>query len=126
METPKKKKKLTKATECIIHCSDSSDALVTLESHTSWQTLLNAAQIRNHDRILELSKYVTPAELPYLQYHRKCRSLFTMKRDLEKLKGTLQSNSKVCTRENNIFFKSLECAITNRAVYVSQSSRTLA
>jgi hypothetical protein len=95
METPKKKTQLSKPTDCVIHCSNSSDALVTLDSHASWKTLLNAAQIRNHEKILEVSRSVEPGGYPYLQYHRRCRSLFTMKRDLEKIKGSSQSGSKV-------------------------------
>lgn len=63
METPKKKKKLSKPTECIIHCFNSSDALVTMDSYASWQTLLKAAQIRSRTKIGNRTT---------------CRSLFTM------------------------------------------------
>ena len=35
MGTPKKKKKLSTALDCTIHCTNSTDALVTLESMES-------------------------------------------------------------------------------------------
>ena len=90
MDTPPKKRKLSKPTDCMIHCTDSSDAIVTLDSYSSWQTLLNAARIRNHATILEISNEVQGEEVPFVQYHRKCRSIFTMKRELEKLQSSSQ------------------------------------
>ena len=39
--------------ECTIHCSDDEDKLVSLKSVDSWKTLLRAAQIRNHEPVLE-------------------------------------------------------------------------
>ena len=40
----------------MIHCANSTDALVTLESMESWKTLLHAACICNYQRNLEVSK----------------------------------------------------------------------
>ena len=85
MTTPKKKKKLSIALDCMIHCTNSTDALVTLESMESLKTLLHAARIRNHQRILEASKDHDGKGIPFVQYHRNCWSVFTMKRDLEKI-----------------------------------------
>ena len=47
------------------------------------KTLLNAATIRNHEPILEIVK--TREEGAKATYHRQCRSIFTPKRNLDKL-----------------------------------------
>ena len=71
--------------ECIIHCSDETGDLVSLKDLESWKTLLNAAVIRNYEGILSISKTLNEGEIPRISYHRKCRSIFTLKRDLKKL-----------------------------------------
>ena len=80
MEEPKDKKE-----QCII-CTkkaESDDRLVTLQTYESWQTLHEAAKIRIYTPIMELDKQFGDKEIPRIHYHRKCRSVFTMKRDLE-------------------------------------------
>ena len=80
MEEPKDKKE-----QCII-CTkkaESDDCLVTLQTYESWQTLHEAAKIRIYTPIMELDKQLGDKEIPRIHYHRKCRSVFTMKRDLE-------------------------------------------
>ena len=51
----------------------------------SRQRLLNAATIRNHEPILQIAKTLEEGELPKVTYHRQCRRVFTLKRNLEKL-----------------------------------------
>ena len=74
---------------CIIHCSseDSSDDsnLVSPQNLESWQTLLKAAQIWQHAPILDLDEGLGEGEIPPVQYHRKCRSIFTMKKLLDSI-----------------------------------------
>ena len=66
---------------CIIHCSDEvSDSLVTLKSLDSWQTLRRAAEIRQHGPVLSIAETLKEGEMPNVQYHRKCRSIFTINR----------------------------------------------
>ena len=65
--------------KCIIHCTDDSSDLVNPKDVESWKTLLQAAQIRNYQEIVELSKSLSKGEVPLIYYHRKCRSIFTMK-----------------------------------------------
>ena len=80
MEEPKDKKE-----QCII-CTkkaESDDRLVTLQTYESWQMLHEAAKIRIYTPIMELDKQLGDKEIPRIHYHRKCRSVFTMKRDLE-------------------------------------------
>ena len=78
METPSK-------LLCII-CSqkaaESDSHLVSPVSYKSWQTLLNAAKIRNHSLIIDAANGLGEREFPKIYYHRQCRSVFTMKRDL--------------------------------------------
>lgn len=75
--------------QCIIHhgsVSTEDTHVVTLKDYASWKTLLDAAKLRNHVPILQIAKSLKQDEIPNLGYHRQCRSLFTMKRDLEALK----------------------------------------
>ena len=51
----------------------------------SWKTLLHATCIRNHQKILVVSKEHVGKGFPFVQNHRNCRILFTMKRNLEKI-----------------------------------------
>ena len=72
--------------ECIIHCSENTDErLVTPQNMESWQSLLRAAEIRNHGPILDISKAIVGEEIPLIFYHRKCRTIFTMKKDLDRI-----------------------------------------
>ena len=64
----------------IIHCTDDSSDLVNPKDAESWKT-----QIRNYQEIVELSKSLSKGEVPLIYYHRKCRSIFTMKNLLDKL-----------------------------------------
>ena len=71
--------------ECIIHCCDDEKGsrLVSPQSLDSWNSLVNAARIRKHAPILDLMKELVEGEIPPVYYHRKCRSIFTMKKLLE-------------------------------------------
>lgn len=74
---------------CAIHFAacDDNDTLVSPRDLSSWITLFEAAKIRNHKPILDIAKQLNENEIPgNLMYHRKCRSIFTMKRDLESIK----------------------------------------
>lgn len=71
--------------DCIIHCSDedSNSHLVSPKNLDSWKTLLRAAEIRGHIQILDIAKELSEREIPPVLYHRKCRSIFTMKKLLD-------------------------------------------
>ena len=74
MATPKKKNKLSTALNSMIHCTNSTDALVTLESmelRKALSTLLvaHAVSIHNHQRVLELSKEHKGKGVSFVQYH---------------------------------------------------------
>ena len=69
--------------ECVIQYNSVSETkLVKLSSEASWKTLLQAAERRNFQPILDISSTVTDGEYPPLKYHKTCRSMFTLKRDL--------------------------------------------
>jgi len=70
---------------CIIHCSDDESLLVSPKDLDSWESLLKAATIRNHRPLLDLAENAKGGEIPQVSYHKKCRSLFTMRRELEKI-----------------------------------------
>lgn len=75
--------------QCIIHqdtSKEDDDHLVSPQDYASWETLLEAAKVRKYAPILDVAKELGEKEVPRIYYHRKCRSLFTMKRDLETLK----------------------------------------
>ena len=59
--------------------------LVSPKDLDSWEALLKAAAIRNLRPLLDLAENAKEGEIPPVSYHRKCRSLFTMKRELEKI-----------------------------------------
>ena len=77
--------------ECIIHQKisqdDEDEHSVSPKDYDSWNTLLEAVKVRNHTIILyDVAKDLRENEVPTIHYHRKCRSIFTMKRDLDTLK----------------------------------------
>lgn len=97
--------------ECILHKPstkvDIKEKLIQLQTQESWATLVAAAEIRNYSPILNLLPTLSIGEIPDVKYHRKCRSLFTMKKDLDSLKRKIPSTDehsdeppqKKCTRD---------------------------
>ena len=92
--------------QCIIHyaaCDKEEEHLVSPTDTSSWLALLEAAKVRNHQAVLDVAKTVDENHLPNIAYHRKCRSLFTMKRDLESIKrkreGTVDEESNPTKRQ---------------------------
>ena len=79
------KKTSSSGKSCIIHCSDSKETLTKLQSHDSWKVLLKAAQIRKYQPILELVENLSEDEVPNILYHRRCRSIFTLKSTLDQI-----------------------------------------
>ena len=83
---PTDRPKRPRQEQCIIHTSEDDSNLVTPKDIDSWKTLLKAADIRNYKPVLEAAKTVEEGAIPTsVMYNRKCRILFTMKQELEKL-----------------------------------------
>ena len=76
--------------QCIIHKDsikiDAGDNLINPQTYESWQVMLEAAKVRNFAPILQLSETLAEKEIPQISYHKKCRSIFTMKNVLATLK----------------------------------------
>lgn len=89
---PTKKRK--QAPSCIIHYpeEDSQSSLISVKDLASWETLLNAAQIRKHKPLLDIAAALEPGTVPQILYHRQCRSRFTLKRDLQALQSATQDD----------------------------------
>lgn len=76
---------------CIIHCTNDPGELTALHDIRSWESLLKAAEIKQYETVLDLAEKWKDGEIPGICYHRKCRSIFTMKKDLDRIfkaKGT--------------------------------------
>ena len=58
-----------------------------------WKTLRRAAEIRRHEEILGIAVN-SPDEIPEDYYHRKCRSIFTMKKDLDRIHANEKTESR--------------------------------
>ena len=69
--------------ECIIHCSNDTQKLISPQDLVSWKNLLRAAEIRKHAPLLEIAKTCDEGQIPKVYYHRRCRSIFTMKKQLD-------------------------------------------
>ncbi len=80
---------------CSIHYdSVSTDEKLTSPSDlASWKTLLKAAEVRCHQPLLDIAKSLKEDEVPKVFYHRQCRSVFTLKRDLTKILKTKEESS---------------------------------
>jgi len=90
---PEKRRKIDNE-QCVICGNDApSSALVKPKDSKSWQTLYEAAQIRLFDRILNLKEDDLNTE-PNVFYHRECRSDFTHKKELTRLKNLASDREK--------------------------------
>ncbi|KAJ8416694.1 hypothetical protein AAFF_G00325720 [Aldrovandia affinis] len=81
-EIPTKRQRMEHE-ECTIHCTDDTSGLVLLRDLDSWKTLVRAAEIRSHAGLMDLARTTPEGEWPWVWYHRKCRSIFTMKKLLD-------------------------------------------
>ena len=60
-------------------------SLISPQNYRSWLTLFEAAKVRQHEPILNVTKVVENEHTPMFYYH---RGLFTIKYDLNTLKRT--------------------------------------
>ena len=63
----------------------SNTDLVSPKDEESWRTLVRVAVIRKHQPLLVIVETVSEGGIPEIYYHSKCRSIFTMKKLLEKI-----------------------------------------
>ncbi|XP_053399793.1 uncharacterized protein LOC123523028 [Mercenaria mercenaria] len=96
-ETPSKRKKMTSSENCVIcdtngPCSD----MLKPKDENSWKILLTAAEIRNHDKILQ---YRNSRSIPNIYYHIECRKLFTHKKELKRIQDHASTSSNTYTND---------------------------
>ena len=70
------------AQSCIIHRSSfrserHDSKLITPVSFQSWTSLLEAANVRNFQPVLQVARTVSEHEVPQIIHHRYCRNVFT-------------------------------------------------
>ena len=90
-EPPRKRICFDISSACIIHCTNDSGELTALHDIQSWESPLKAVGIRQYKPVLDLLEKLKDGEVPGICYHRKCRSIFTVKKDLDRIlktKGT--------------------------------------
>lgn len=66
--------------ESAIHCTNDTSKLM---SPRDLDSSSKAAEIRNHVGLMDLARRTPEGEWPQVLYHRKCRSVFTMKKLLD-------------------------------------------
>ena len=101
VQFPTTKKKGKIYCDCIIHCSNSTDKLVSSES---WNVILRAAEIRNHKAVLDVSKEIDSSTILDIKYHRRYRSIFTLKKELDSLSCKAGSSSGSYSKRTMIYF----------------------
>eukprot|EP00794_Sanderia_malayensis_P020769 gene20769-22792_t len=106
-------KRKRNSSSCIIYCSATSGPLTTPASYQSWKTLLDAAVTRKHTTLIDVAKNLQEGEIPDIQYHRECRSIFTLKKSLETLK---EKRADSCTNEK----KSSKRRITKNSIILDK------
>ena len=105
---------------CLIHCSnDDSDSLVTLNDLDSWKT----AEIRQHSTVLELANDLGEGEVPNIQYHRKCRSIFTTKKALDSIKSMCNEPEEVVFRKSSREAPSTSRVYDQICIFCEKTSR---
>ncbi len=82
--------------DCIIHCTNYNEKLVSAKSVESWNTLVRAALIRKHSPILHLTEET--ADIPEFYYHRRCCGSFTLKKSLDSVQGEASKSESTSTR----------------------------
>lgn len=80
---------------CIPHSNsvqtDSDDHLISSQSYEAWLTLFEAAKISKFTPVLDVAENLEDHEVLSIFYLSKCRSIFTINRDLETIKRKNQN-----------------------------------
>ena len=94
MESNIPKKRAKTEPYYLIHCTDYNGKLVSPISLEFWETLREAGEIRKHKGILSV-KVDSGNEVPDgVFYHRKCRSMFTLKGELDSIVAKAKQSQK--------------------------------
>ena len=94
-------KRPRESVDCIIHCTNDNEKLVSPQSVESWNTLVRAARIRKHSPILQLAEETAEGDIPEVYYHRRCRSSFTLKKSLDSLQAEASKSESIPPRDTS-------------------------
>ena len=101
MESNIPKKRAKTEPYCLIHCTDDNGKLVSPNSLESWKILREAGEIRKHEGILSI-KVDSDNEVPDgVFYFCICRSMFTLKRELNSIVAKAKQNEKASSVEES-------------------------
>ena len=75
---------------CFLHYEsvNKCEKLLSLSSENAWKTIFEAAKVRGNEKVLPLEKDVKKGNFPSIKFHKSCRSMFTIKRDLDKIRNS--------------------------------------
>ena len=76
---------------CIHYDSTKDENLRSLSSIESWITLLEPAKLRN-DSIINVAADLEDGEVPKPMYHKTCRALYALKRNLNKFRKEVKES----------------------------------
>ena len=101
MESNIPKKRAKTEPYCYTHCTDDNGKPVSPNSLESWKTLREVGEIQKHEGILSV-KVDPDNEVPDgVFYHRKCRSMFALKRELTSIVAKAKQNEKASLVEES-------------------------
>ena len=78
----------------------------------SWQSLLKAANIRKHETLLQIAKTVPDNVVPHMFYHRQCRILFMMKRDLHQIMENEEIDKEINETTSKMILHRMKCLVS--------------
>nr|XP_032809208.1 HAUS augmin-like complex subunit 1 isoform X1 [Petromyzon marinus] len=118
-------KKARQDPQCIIHCSDDNTKLICPQTMESWQTLKRAGEVRKNTMILAITANFTEGQIPNVHYHRKCRSLFTLKRDLDKIASNKSQEGNVLSEERKSAPSSASQVLEKECIFCRKKDKYL-
>ena len=75
--------------ECFFHHEvvDKNEKLQSLSSVSAWKTIIEAAKVRKNQNVISLAETVEEGTFPSIKFHKSCKAMFTMKRDLDQIRN---------------------------------------
>ena len=86
---------------CIFDCGLTDTHLVSPRDKASWDSLVKAAEVHKHNAILQIASRTTDDEVPEVWYHRTCRSVFTLKKTIDKLQHSESDDTAETRRQSH-------------------------
>ena len=82
--------------ECFFHHEvvDKNEKLQSLSCVSAWKAITEAAKVRKNQNVISLAETVEEGTFPSIKFHKSCRAMFTMKRDLDKIRNDYERYSR--------------------------------